>query len=126
MRFLGLIEESHLKSLTGTIVIRNAPKELVEEATLTMRDYLVAQANNDDQLSADSKQWFESHQFIVDGSTAEYQGTGEAYIERLVEERSAARAKKDWKESDRLRGELESLGVTLKDSKDGTTWELRR
>jgi cysteinyl-tRNA synthetase len=126
MRFLGLIEESQLKSLTGTIVIRNAPRELVEEATLTMRDYLVAQANKDDQLSAHSKQWFESHQFIVDGSTAEYQGAGEAYIERLVEERSAARAKKDWKESDRLREELERLGVALKDSKDGTTWELRR
>ena len=38
----------------------------------------------------------------------------------------AARAAKDWAESDRLRDELVALGVEIKDSKDGTTWELKR
>jgi cysteinyl-tRNA synthetase len=47
-------------------------------------------------------------------------------IERLVAERVAARARKDWKESDRIRDELSKLGVVLKDSKDGTTWEIAR
>ncbi len=49
-----------------------------------------------------------------------------ARIEALVEERLAARRAKDWAASDRLRAELEALGVALKDSKDGTTWEARR
>jgi len=47
-------------------------------------------------------------------------------VEALVAERLASRRAKNWDASDRLREQLESLGVTLKDSKDGTTWELRR
>jgi len=47
-------------------------------------------------------------------------------IERLVAARSAARARKDWKESDRIRDELAAMGILLKDSKDGTTWEIAR
>jgi len=47
-------------------------------------------------------------------------------IERLVAERVTARARKDWKESDRIRDELAAMGVVLKDSKDGTTWEVAR
>jgi cysteinyl-tRNA synthetase len=44
----------------------------------------------------------------------------------LVNERTAARGRKDWKESDRIRDELAAMGVVLKDSKDGTTWEIAR
>jgi cysteinyl-tRNA synthetase len=49
-----------------------------------------------------------------------------ASIEALVAARSAARQAKNWAESDRLRDELARLGVEIKDSKSGTTWELRR
>ena len=47
-------------------------------------------------------------------------------IERLVEARNAARKAKDFKESDRIRDELAKMGVVLKDTKDGTTWEIAR
>ena len=30
------------------------------------------------------------------------------------------------KESDRIRDELAKMGVVLKDTKDGTTWEIAR
>jgi cysteinyl-tRNA synthetase len=60
------------------------------------------------------------------GMTPELGEETKARIEELVAERWARRAAKDWAESDRLRGELEKLGVTLEDSKDGTKWELRR
>jgi cysteinyl-tRNA synthetase len=49
-----------------------------------------------------------------------------ARIEALVAERLAARKARDWAASDRLRDELAGLGVTLKDGKDGTTWEIGR
>jgi len=42
-------------------------------------------------------------------------------IEPLIAQRNAARAKKDWKESDRIRDELATMGVEIKDNKDGTT-----
>ncbi len=39
---------------------------------------------------------------------------------------AAARARKDFKESDRIRDELAAMGVVIKDSKEGTTWEIAR
>jgi cysteinyl-tRNA synthetase len=50
----------------------------------------------------------------------------ESKIVNLIEARAAARAAKDFKESDRIRDELAAMGVVLKDSKDGTTWEIAR
>ncbi len=47
-----------------------------------------------------------------------------AEVERLLRMREAARAKKDWKEADRLRAELGLLGVTLQDGAEGSTWNL--
>ncbi len=40
--------------------------------------------------------------------------------------RDTARARKDWKESDRIRDELAAMGVVIKDSKEGTTWDIVR
>jgi cysteinyl-tRNA synthetase len=50
----------------------------------------------------------------------------EAEIERLVSSRLEARKAKNFVESDRIRDELAAMGVVLKDSKDGTTWEIAR
>ncbi|WP_131117428.1 cysteine--tRNA ligase [Lichenihabitans psoromatis] len=47
-----------------------------------------------------------------------------AEVQTLIEQRLAARAARDWAESDRLRDVLLALGVALKDNKDGTTtWD---
>jgi cysteinyl-tRNA synthetase len=50
----------------------------------------------------------------------------DAAVVALIEKRSIARKAKDFKESDRIRDELAAMGVVLKDSKDGTTWEIAR
>jgi cysteinyl-tRNA synthetase len=48
-----------------------------------------------------------------------------ARVESLLYLREQARKQRDFAEADRLRGELTTLGVTLKDSRDGgTTWTL--
>ena len=52
---------------------------------------------------------------------------GDATIDGLVKEfirmRAEAKAKKDFAVSDGIRARLSALGITLKDTKDGTTWE---
>ena len=50
----------------------------------------------------------------------------ESKIVNLIDARNAARKAKNFKESDRIRDELAAMGVVLKDSKDGTTWEIAR
>jgi len=47
-------------------------------------------------------------------------------IESLIAARTMARKAKNFAESDRIRDQLTAMGVVLKDSKDGTTWELAR
>jgi cysteinyl-tRNA synthetase len=51
-------------------------------------------------------------------------------LERIVEliaSRNAARAGRNFAEADKIRDELASMGVAIKDNKDGaTTWELKR
>ena len=53
-------------------------------------------------------------------------------VDERIEARNAARKAKNFAEADRIRGELEAMGVTLKDAKDPktgelvTTWEVAR
>ena len=49
-----------------------------------------------------------------------------AKIDSLVWLREEARKRRDFAEADRLRTELESLDVVLEDTRDGTSWRLRR
>ena len=45
-------------------------------------------------------------------------------IVAVIEARARARANKDWAASDRLRDALAGAGISIKDSKDGTTWTV--
>jgi cysteinyl-tRNA synthetase len=47
-------------------------------------------------------------------------------VESLIAARANARKQKNFAESDRIRDELAAMGVVLKDSRDGTTWEIAR
>ena len=53
-------------------------------------------------------------------------GVDAGQVDALIAERTAARARKDFKESDRIRDQLAAMGVAIKDSKEGTTWEVAR
>jgi cysteinyl-tRNA synthetase len=72
-------------------------------------------------LTVSSQQWVSRKQANsgIDGKV----------VDDLLHQRTAARARKDFKESDRIRDELASMGVVLKDGKDAdgkpvTTWEI--
>jgi cysteinyl-tRNA synthetase len=45
-------------------------------------------------------------------------------VARLIEDRRAARASKDWAAADRIRTELADAGITIEDSQTGTHWSL--
>ena len=45
--------------------------------------------------------------------------------EKLLEERKAARAKKDFKTSDELRDKLSAMGIAVKDTPKGQEWRWK-
>jgi cysteinyl-tRNA synthetase len=49
-------------------------------------------------------------------------GLDDSEIEALIQQRSDARSAKDWAESDRIRDLLAEQGITLDDSRSGTSW----
>jgi len=57
------------------------------------------------------------------GRKQQASGIDAEQVDRLIVERAAARARKDFKESDRIRDELKAKGVILEDGPKGTTWK---
>ena len=47
------------------------------------------------------------------------------HIEKLVEKRMQAKKQKDYQKADELRNEIDSLGVILEDTPDGTVWRIK-
>jgi cysteinyl-tRNA synthetase len=53
-------------------------------------------------------------------------GNGEVMdgvMQLILEIRNEAKTKKDFAVSDKIRNQLNAVGITIKDSKDGSTWE---
>ncbi len=48
-----------------------------------------------------------------------------ASMEEIIEKRKQARAEKNWDVADKIRIALDNVGIILKDSKEGTTWETK-
>ena len=60
-----------------------------------------------------------------DGGSGREEAFGKV-VDMLLEQRSIAKANKDWATSDKIRDELTALGFEIKDTKDGATWKLNR
>ncbi|MBN1896664.1 MAG: cysteine--tRNA ligase [Candidatus Aenigmarchaeota archaeon] len=46
-------------------------------------------------------------------------------VEKLIEEREKARAAKDWNKADKIRDNINALGIILEDTPDGVKWKMR-
>ena len=72
-------------------------------------------------LQNDAEAWLQG------GNVGDDAGDGLAAseIEKLVQQRTAARAGKDWAESDRIRDLLLEQGIVLEDGAEGTRWRRK-
>ena len=58
------------------------------------------------------------------GASGKAEKALEGVMSLVLESRRKAREEKNWAESDRIRDTLASLGITVKDTKEGVTWNL--
>jgi cysteinyl-tRNA synthetase len=72
--------------------------------------------------------WIKYNPFYISPRDQEFvtKSIGIQRLNALIEERLEARNNKQFEESDRIRDEVAKMGVVLKDTKDGTTWEIAR
>jgi cysteinyl-tRNA synthetase len=134
--FLGLLNGANVGTLEDERVSgANVQPRLLFEAFPFVRSLRVGIANNRPEVALKAEEHLAELGLEAsdrrDGyiNVAPLTKSGEldsAAIDALVAKRSEARARRDWGESDRIREELAAMGVVLKDSKDGTTWELAR
>ncbi|MFK7901188.1 MAG: cysteine--tRNA ligase [Cyclobacteriaceae bacterium] len=61
---------------------------------------------------------------LVEENEGDDSNTMGQLIQLLIDQRQAAKDAKDFATSDKIRDDLQAIGVTLKDSKEGTTFEL--
>ena len=97
---------SHLHSIAGDL---NRAESNAEKAAY--KEMLLKQAELLGLLQQDPEIWFKGGE-----------GLDETAIEDLIAKRVAARANKDFAESDRIRDELAAQGVVLEDGSGGTIW----
>lgn len=49
-----------------------------------------------------------------------------AYVEKMIQERKAAKKEKNFARADEIRDELAAKGIVLKDTREGTLWQVEK
>ena len=106
----------NLEALVSPNANRTPDAEDVAPAAASLTKYdLILLANVLGILQQDPEAWFK--QGASDDLTTQ--------VEALLVERAAARAAKNWPESDRIRDALNALNVEVMDGPAGATWKLK-
>ena len=58
--------------------------------------------------------------------TEEIPDLSKALVEMMLNYRNDARERKDWALADKIRNDLLELGIEIKDSPEGSTWNMRK
>jgi len=125
--FLGLVEP---RTLGAFLPGAAAGATLLVRYKLVIEQLKAAHANRLEGNETNARNFLGNYgvavEFRNDGYPVLTKRDDPDFVQALIDKRNAARAAKNWKESDRIRDELAAMGVVLKDSKDGTTWEIAR
>jgi cysteinyl-tRNA synthetase len=135
IKFLNVLESTNVdahRASIGSMAWGGFPADLLSKTTPLAFNLKAYVANNDlDMISSTNTELALLGCKPIIGPTGvvtiKYERKPELTVDDLIEKRRLARNAKDWEESDRIRDKLLSMGVKIKDNKDGTTsWEVVR
>ena len=79
--------------------------------------------NTSKQTLTEAKKLMDDIAYVLGILFKEEDDNLDSEIEDLIEQRNAARKEKDFKKADEIRDKLLSMGIVLKDTRDGVIWE---
>ena len=103
------------RAFAELFALASALETAAPEARGRIKGELLASARLMGFLEADPETWFQG------GADSGLK----AKVEALIEARIEARQDKNWPEADRLRAEIDALGVVVMDGPHGATWRLK-
>ncbi|HSK43806.1 MAG TPA: cysteine--tRNA ligase, partial [Candidatus Binatia bacterium] len=69
-------------------------------------------------------EWARAHGILKE-SEVPANAISDAEVDRLIEERNAAKKARDFARSDAIRKQLSDAGILVEDTKDGTRWKRK-
>jgi cysteinyl-tRNA synthetase len=110
--------EAIAATLEGVKLILSAPDALNPESASTAANWL----ENVNKLLGVV---FADYDFTIDDDERSAESAVDTTVDALVQERTEARAARDFARADTIRDELTSMGVELMDTPDGVQWKRR-
>ncbi|MDQ6950178.1 MAG: cysteine--tRNA ligase [Mariprofundales bacterium] len=94
---------------------RRLDRKVENEGLTTLAAQFVAMCDQLGLVQQDTRTWFH-------GEATSNSNDNASEIEALITRRNQARQARDFAAADAVRAELDAMGITLKDTLDGTTW----
>jgi cysteinyl-tRNA synthetase len=104
--------------------LREGDKAPLLEALQQFDEIFAVLKDDDAEKMKVAMEWARSHGILKD-SDVPAEGMSDAEVNRLIEERNAAKKARDFAKSDAIRKQLAEAGVILEDTKDGVRWKRK-
>jgi cysteinyl-tRNA synthetase len=117
-----MVREANILADRGEL--REGDKAPLREALQQFDDIFAVMKDDDAEKTKTALEWAKSNGIAVEMDMAG-SGISDDEINRLVEERNAAKKARDFARSDALRKQLADAGIVVEDTKDGTRWKRK-
>lgn len=117
---INLYKQKFAEQISDDLNMPNAftvLSEVIKNGDLTNKEKAYLIEDFDKVLSLD---------LLVEDSEESNADIDEELVNRLIAERNQARKDKNWAKADELRDELGKLNIEILDSKEGTTWKIKK
>jgi cysteinyl-tRNA synthetase len=104
--------------------LREGDKAPLLEALQQFDEIFAVLKDDDAEKMKAAMEWARSHGILKD-SEVPAEGMSDAEVDRLIEERNAAKKARDFAKSDAIRKQLADGGIVVEDTKDGIRWKRK-
>jgi cysteinyl-tRNA synthetase len=104
--------------------LREGDKAPLLEALQQFDEIFAVLKDDDAEKMKVAMEWARSHGILKD-SDVPAEGMSDAEVNRLIEERNAAKKARDFARSDAIRKQLSDAGIVVEDTKDGIRWKRK-